>query len=76
MPQNEAVLESPAMDLNRQLSGGRFDLTQVATFLDGLDRASRLEAVRSLGKRAQANLFEAVRGVRKLTLHDIVPARV
>ena len=46
MPQNEAVLESPAMDLNRQLSGGRFDLTQVATFLDGLDRASRLVAAR------------------------------
>jgi hypothetical protein len=76
MPQSEVVLEKPKMNLNGELSSGRFDLTHVASYLDGLDPESRLAVVRSLGGRAQANLFEAVRGVRKLSLEDIVPSHL
>jgi hypothetical protein len=69
MPQSEVVLEGPKMNLNGELSSGRFELSKVASYLDGLDSEERLAAVRSLGARAQANLFEAV-------LEDIVPARL
>jgi hypothetical protein len=76
MPQNEAVLSGSDMNLEQQLSSGRFEIAHVASYLDGLDATARLAAVRSLGRRAQANLFEAVRGVKKLTLEDMVPARI
>ena len=76
MPQSEVVLEGQKMNLNGELSSGRFDLNRVASFLDGADPETRLDAIRSLGGRAQANLFEAVRGVRKLSLEDIVPAHL
>lgn len=76
MPQSEVLVSSAEFNLDQTLRSGRFEISEVSAYLDNLDAAGRLKAIRSLGKRAQANLFEAVRGVRKLTLNDIVPAHV
>jgi hypothetical protein len=76
MPQSEVALEGPKMNLNGELSSGRFELSKVASYLDGLDPETRLSEVRSIGARGQANLFEAVRGVHKLTLDYMVPKHV
>jgi hypothetical protein len=56
-----------------ELVGENPDLPAIAAHLDGLSAASRLQEVRALPRRAQARLFEAARGVRPITLADIVP---
>ncbi len=63
-----------SMNLNQTLLGGDFDVKQVGAMLDGLDEAARLSTVRSLSGRAQANLFEAAKGVRTVRVDDLVPA--
>ncbi len=76
MPQSEVALEGPKMNLNGELSSGRFELSKVSSYLDGLDSETRLSVVRSLGGRAQANLFAAARGVRKVSMEDMVPSHL
>lgn len=49
-------------------------LPALAERLDGMTPADRLAAVRALGRREQAALFEAAQGHRPITLADIVPA--
>lgn len=48
----------------------------VCALLDGLDHATRVAAVRSLGRAAQRRLYDAVDGFRPLHLADLVPAGV
>jgi hypothetical protein len=60
-------------DLDGLLRTGSFDIEDVGRRLDQLHPAARLTAVRSLGGRAQAELFDAAKGVRKLRLEDLVP---
>ena len=62
------------LDLN--LRGGSFDITEVGRELDALRPAERVAAIRSLSPRAQAHLYEAAKGVRKLRLSDLVPLDV
>src|SRR5262245_1042334 len=59
--------------LDDLLRGGSFDIHDVGRRLDQLNPKARLTAVRSLGGRAQAELFDAAKGVRKLRLEDLVP---
>jgi len=74
---NQAVTPGgTAMDLNQQLASGSFDLAQIGAFLDGLSNDARITAVRSLNGRAQAQLFEAAQGKRKVALSDLVPDEV
>jgi hypothetical protein len=62
-------------NLDDLLRGGSFDIGDVGRRLDQLNPAARLTAVRSLGGRAQAELFDAAKGVRKLRLEDLVPLK-
>lgn len=48
------------------------DLKQVGELLDSLDPATRLAAVRSLGKKLQVRLWEACEGC-STSLEDVVP---
>lgn len=63
-------------NLDAQLRGGHIDLPELGRWLDGLTPAARLAAVRSLTAMAQARLYEAAKGYRKLTLEDMVPDNV
>ena len=49
------------------------DLPALAAHLDGLSHEARLSWVRSLGAKAQARLFEAAQGFRKVDLLHFVP---
>jgi len=62
-------------NLDDLLRGGGFDVEDVGRRLDQLAPEARLAAVRSLGGRAQAELYDAAKGVRKLRLEDIVPGK-
>ncbi|HEX5655905.1 MAG TPA: hypothetical protein VFX59_01870 [Polyangiales bacterium] len=62
--------------LDELLRSGSFDVEEVGRRLDQLNPAARLTAVRSLGGRAQAELFDAAKGIRKLRLEDLVPFKV
>jgi hypothetical protein len=64
------------LDLDAQLRRGHIDLPELGRWLDGLTPAARLGAVRSLTAMAQARLFEAAKGHRKLRLEDVVPEDV
>ena len=64
------------VDLDAELRQCHIDVEELAQWLDDLTPAARLAAIRSLGGRAQARLYEAVKSVRKLRLEDLVPANV
>jgi hypothetical protein len=50
------------------------DRAAIATFLDGLAPAARLEAIRALsGPRLQGRLYRAVEGAPRVTMADFVP---
>jgi len=49
------------------------DLPALRAYLDGLDHAARLEAIKHLGGREQSRLFEAAKGFKPITLEDFVP---
>ncbi|MDB4973375.1 MAG: hypothetical protein JWN48_1716 [Myxococcaceae bacterium] len=63
-------------ELDAMLRSGSFDIVEVGQQLDVLRPAERIAAIRSLGGRAQAKLYEAAKGARKLKLTDLVPAEV
>lgn len=63
-------------NLDAQLRSGDFDIAEVGRTLDELSPSARLAAVHSLGAAAQAKLYEAAKGARKLTLDALVPAQV
>lgn len=82
MTKNHAVLDGPAAG-SGQLPGSldlllksTFEIAMVSAYLDGLDSASRVAQVRALTRPAQAALYEAAKGARKLTLEQLVPAHV
>ena len=62
-------------ELNSLLSSGNFDMNDVARRLDAMSDAERVEETRSWGRRAQANLFEAAKGHRKLGIDQLVPGK-
>jgi len=54
----------------------KLDLPRLAEVLDGMGHEGRLHTVRGWGKARQAELFEAAKGGRPLTLEDYVPSNV
>lgn len=76
MPQHSEVVRAASPDLDATLRSGRFDLKEIRAALDAQSHDERLRAIRSLSGKAQAQLFEAAKGVYKLTLDDIVPPTV
>ncbi len=63
-------------ELDSVLKTGNFDISRVAEKLDALPAAARLAEIRALSRPAQAALYEAAKGARKLTLEDLVPPSV
>ncbi|MBL9110940.1 MAG: hypothetical protein JNM74_16765 [Myxococcales bacterium] len=51
----------------------KIDLPRLAEILDGMGHEGRLHTVRGWGLARQAELFEAVKGHKPLTLADFVP---
>lgn len=54
----------------------KLDLPRLTEILDGMGHEGRLHTVRGWGKARQAELFEAAKGYRPLTLSDFVPSDV
>src|ERR1044071_8024729 len=62
------------MSIHEFFASDRVDLPKMSSWLDGLDENSRIAAARELTAREQAQLFEAAKGFRAITLDDFVPA--
>ncbi len=54
----------------------KIDLPRLTEILDGMGHEGRLHTVRGWGKARQAELFEAAKGYRPLTLDHYVPSDV
>ncbi|MDJ0852948.1 MAG: hypothetical protein QNK04_31645 [Myxococcota bacterium] len=65
-----------ARELEGLLADAAPQAARIGDFLDGLDHESRVAAVRSLGRRQQRRLYEAVDGFRPVHLADLVPPGV
>jgi hypothetical protein len=76
MPQRNEDLSKASPDLDATLRRGSFDLKEIRAALDVQSHSERLRAIRSLSGKAQAQLFDAAKGVARLTLEDLVPAVV
>ena len=63
-------------ELRDRLRRAPVDARGVREHLDGLSSAERIQAIRSLDRAAQRNLFEGVAGFLPLQLTDLVPALV
>lgn len=74
MTGNRAARDTLIAELDARLAAGKFDIQELGAALDECDAPTRLMQIRSLGKRAQAQLYEAAKGARKLKLEQIVPA--
>jgi hypothetical protein len=61
------------MGIHDFFKGGGVDVKGLGAWLDGLAHAGRVAAVRELGGKEQAALFEAAKGHRPLTIADFVP---
>lgn len=55
---------------------GKVELAGLAGWLDGLEEGERVLAVRSLGRRELAALYDAASGFRRISLADFVPAEL
>lgn len=64
----------PAADLKGWLAAPTVKPYEVSQFLDTLNHAERVAAIRSLNRTEQRKLYEVVDGFRPLTLSDLVPA--
>lgn len=69
-------MSGPAEELKARIAETPLDRQAIASLLDGLDHAARVEATRALGRREQKRLYEAVDGFLPLHLEDLVPSRV
>lgn len=72
----EGVVTTLDVELDAHLRTENFEMREVGRRLDAADPARRLALVRSLSRRAQANLYEAAKGFRKLSVDDLVPRDV
>jgi hypothetical protein len=76
MSLSEASSPSGTSELDKRLRRGAFDVAALGAELDALSSTERVSAIRGLSGRAQASLYEAVKGHRKLRLTDLVPGSV
>lgn len=73
MTANRTASDNSLIELDTRLSSGTFDIQELGLALDASPSATRLAQVLSLSKRAQAQLYEAAKGARKLKLEQLVP---
>lgn len=64
-----------AAELLTRLRGAVIDPLEVARFLDGLAHHERVDAIRACGRSEQCRLYEAVQGVGRVRLLDLVGPR-
>jgi hypothetical protein len=76
MAGNQAVVSGAVDGLDALLKRGDFDILAVGRYLDALDSGSRIAQIRALSGKAQALLYEAAKGARKLKLEQLVPSGV
>jgi len=69
-------VSTPAQELQARIAEAPIDRAAIATLLDGLEHAERVEATRSLGRKQQAKLYRAVDGFLPLHLEDLVPSGI
>ena len=53
-----ADVASPGVELQGWLRDHQIKISEIARFLDGLDHAERVAAIRSLGSKEQRKLYE------------------
>ena len=63
-------------ELLGRLSDAHVDRDAIASFLDSLSHAQRVQATRALGRGEQRRLYDAVGGFRPVELAELVPASV
>lgn len=73
MGQNDVAVQVGAA-FEERMRTSNLNVEELGRYLDGLTPASRLHVVHSLTGAQQARLHEAAKGVRKLTLDDLVPS--
>jgi len=61
------------MSIHDFFAGDRVDLPALASWLDGLSNTARVQSARELSAKEQAQLYEAAKGFRPLTIADFVP---
>lgn len=76
MTANRAAGDTSIAGLDARLSAGKFDIQELGLALDQSSSSERLAQVLSLEKPAQAQLYEAAKGARKLRLEQLVPPEV
>jgi hypothetical protein len=76
MAGDEALVGDAVDGLDTLLRRGDFEIAALGRYLDGLDSGTRIAQVRALGGKAQAVLYEAAKGARKLKLDQLVPSSV
>lgn len=64
------------MSISAFFAADRVDVEGLGKALDAMSPSARLEACRSLDRRAQRRLFDAAKGVRTIALEHFVPANV
>lgn len=69
-------MSGPGSELVGRLRVSAIDRARIASFLDALTHAQRVEATRALGRPEQRRLYDAVDGFRPVALADLVPASV
>ncbi len=73
---SEARTLSPAAELRARCRETPVKPGEIAALLDGWSEADRVEAIRSLGRREQSRLWDAVEGFEAVSLQDLVPEDV
>ena len=73
MTENRAARDTLVAELDVRLAAGNFDIQELGLALDETPYAVRAAQVLTLGKKAQAQLYEAAKGARKLRLEQLVP---
>jgi len=63
---------SAAGEFLTRLRGATIKPLEIARFLDGLSHLDRVAAIRACGRADQRRLYEAVKGVGRVTLVDLV----
>lgn len=66
-------MADPLGEIRALLRARPIDMTALARFLDGLAPSQRVAAVQSMSAGEQSALYDAAKGVRPITLRDIVP---
>ena len=73
MTGNGAARDTSVAELDARVAAGKFDIQELGLALDASPARARLAQALSLGKKAQAQLYEAAKGARKLRLDQLVP---